>query len=118
MTDHEVTEGFSPELKRFLLLELWFARMSESYAMARTLLRSAEERDKPDGNASASFGVRQGIPRIGPFRQADLPDLRFTLAEILTLLATELAGDPGSGAGRNRHRNELQNSSKARRSPR
>jgi hypothetical protein len=83
----------SKQLKRFLLLELWIGRMCDSFEIARTLLRAADESAKPDGERLREFtdSHRESL-ELELFSAMPLyPDFEtIKLAELLTLIATEL----------------------------
>jgi len=51
----ESLRATAPMAKRLMLLEHSFGFVSESFEIARTLLRAAEERPKPDGERLEEF---------------------------------------------------------------
>jgi len=88
----------SGQARRHLLLETGFGFVSESFGIARTLLRAAEERAKPDGERLEEFSESSKASlELELFSTKPIyPDLEIlTLGDSLTLLASELgSGDP------------------------
>lgn len=88
----------SREAKRTLFLETWMGSMSDSFAIARTLLRAAEERAKPSGERLHEFSdaSRESLELKLFSAQPIYPDLEaLLLSEVLTLMASEFgAEDP------------------------
>lgn len=94
----ESLRATAPMAKRLMLLEQGFGFVSESFDIARTLLRAAEERPKPDGERLEEFSESAKVSlELSLFSTRPIyPDLEaLTLAHSLTLLASELgAEDP------------------------
>lgn len=89
----EATRVMATQAKRYRLLEQGAAFNSESFGIARTLLRAGEERPKPNGERLREYSdsSKESL-ELGLFSEKPIyNDLEIlTLSDSLTFLATEL----------------------------
>jgi hypothetical protein len=93
----EAVRGQTQIYRNYRLLEGGHAFMSDSYYLARSLLRAAEERPKPNGERLKEFGdARRASFEVDLFSEKPIyPDLEIVkLADALTLLAETGPADP------------------------
>ena len=92
----DATKTLAAQADRFNLFEGAGGLVSQSFRIARTLLRAGDERTKPNGDRLREFSEANKAPlELGLFSPSPIyTDLEIlTLSDSLTFLATELGGD-------------------------